>query len=454
MPLLGTMLCCTVPVFGQSQLEIFKNPVRQAVQYNKEVQNTILTNQKTALDREDLKGKLLPTVSANAMYGYVNTGFNLDLPTQTLPFTGLNLFEGSTNGNMSSQIAIGGLTATQVIFSGLQISNGLKALEQKYKAQNLLAEASYDQIAQDVLSSFDQLMLLKEVDLLIDDSEKRLNREHLKVIKAIENGVAIPYDRDKIKLAMLELESKREEVKSGRELLYFRLQEITGMPMESLHDIAYTLQPLHLDENSFVMNRKELQALEASGEAYKYVLKKEQGAKLPMVFAFVNASYINAFDTRMTVKDLPLLDDLKFRSNHLQLAPSFAIGVGAKWTIFEGNTHKIAIEKAKLDLQINENKLKDTKDKLSLLQRKTKSDYLLFNKKLGINEQQMTIAKNNLILASRQFEEGLLDVTERLQAENEFYKQSLSYFNQVLNQRQAASEVLKSNGNLYQTIIQ
>jgi hypothetical protein len=43
-------------------------------------------------------------------------------------------------------------------------------------------------------------------------------------------------------------------------------------------------------------------------------------------------------------------------------------------------------------------------------------------------------------------------VTERLEAENEFYKQSLGYYNQVLNQRMAASELLKANGNLYQTI--
>jgi len=62
------------------------------------------------------------------------------------------------------------------------------------------------------------------------------------------------------------------------------------------------------------------------------------------------------------------------------------------------------------------------------------------------------IAKNNLHLASRQFEEGLTDVTERLEAENEYYKQTLNYYNQILNQRTAALELLKANGNLYETI--
>ncbi|MGN0003704.1 MAG: TolC family protein, partial [Sphingobacterium composti] len=193
-------------LMAQDQLKQFTKTVESAVSYNKSFQNAVLENKKVALDREEVQGKLLPKVSLNALYGYVNSGMDLDLPTQQLPITGINLFEGSTKANISTQLFATGVTATQVIFSGLQITNGQKALEQKYNAQKLMTEASYDQLAQEIVTSFDQLMLLKEVNLLINDSEKRLNKEHLKVIKAIENGVAIPYDRDKIKLAMLELE--------------------------------------------------------------------------------------------------------------------------------------------------------------------------------------------------------------------------------------------------------
>jgi hypothetical protein len=40
-----------------------------------------------------------------------------------------------------------------------------------------------------------------------------------RVTRAIEEGLAIPYDRDKIKLASLELESKKIEL-GGKKLLY------------------------------------------------------------------------------------------------------------------------------------------------------------------------------------------------------------------------------------------
>src|SRR5690606_20021775 len=128
------------------------------------------------------------------------------------------------------------------------------------------------------------LMLLKEVDLLIDDSQRRLDKEHLKVIRAVENGLAIPYDRDKIKLAMLELESRRAEVQSNRELLYFKLEELTGLSHEQLLSVSYELTTILLhNEEDFQMNRKEVYALEASQKGYEYALKKEKGARLPML---------------------------------------------------------------------------------------------------------------------------------------------------------------------------
>lgn len=439
-------------VFAQSQFVEFKSLVERGVAYNKVFINDQLENEKTALDREEIKGKLLPNISATGLYGYLNTGTKVDVPTHTLPFSGLPLFEGTTTGNFSTQMGSAGLLVKQVIFSGLQITNAQKALEQKYKAQALLSESAYDSFAQEIVLSLDQIMLLKEVELLIDDSEKRLNKEHLKVVKAIENGFAIPYDRDKIKLAMLELENKRAEVESNRELLLFKLEELTGLAIEELKSISYSLNSFILNENETVMHRKELAALEATQKAYEFMLKKEKGAKLPQFFAFGNVSYISSFGTNFKVNDLPVFGDVKFKNNSLQFAPLFAVGVGAKWSIFEGKTHSARIEKAKIDLEINANKIQDTKEKLSLLQRKTKADYELATKRIRVNEQQMLIAKNNLKLATRQFEEGLQDVTERLEAENEYYKQSLNYFYQILSQRSAATEVLKANGNLYHKI--
>lgn len=448
------MVGLSFPLHAQEQLSVFKSVVEQATLHNMKLRNSALENQKVALEQEAVKGKLLPSISVNALYGYTNSTIALDLPTQELPVLGTQLFEGAQKASMSSQLAFGGVTAKQVLFSGMQITHGQKALEKKYEAQQLLMEAGYEEIASEVVLSFDRLMLLKEVDKLIDDSERRLEKEHLKVTKAIENGLAIPYDRDKIHLAMLDIESRRAEVESNRDLLYFLLEEATGMSMEELKLVSYTLEEILLPvDTELQMNRKELEALRISQQALEYVLKKEKGAKLPMAFAFGSVSYANAFSTDMTLRDFPVVGDTKLQTNSLRLAPNYLVGVGLKWNVFQGKTHKSAIERAKIDAQINANKLVDTEEKLRLLNRKSKADYDLTLRKVAVNKQQRTVAQNNLTLATRQFQEGLQSVTERLEAENEYYKQSLAFYNQILSQRTAAIEMLKSNGNLYQTII-
>lgn len=441
--------------FGQQGISPqLKEFIQKAIQNNSDIKNSYLENQKTLLDKNSVSGKLLPHISAMGMYGYLNASGELDLPTKTLPILGLNLFEGAQRFNTSSQVGFAGVNATQVIFSGLQITNGKKALDEKYRAQQLMTEAGYEGLAQEVVQTFDQIMLLKEVDALIADSEKRLNKEHLKVVKAIENGLAIPYDRDKIKLAMLELESKKAESTNSRELLYFKLEELTKMPLDSLKTVSYPLELAIVDPvQPAVENRKEMQALASSQRAYEYVLKKEKGAKLPQIFAFGSAFYFNAFDTKFKFKDVPLAGDLNLSANHFQIAPGFAVGVGVKWDVFDGNQHRNNIKKANLDLVMNQNKWNDTRDKLMLLQRKTNSDYQLSMKKMAVHEQQIKIANNNLSLASKQFEAGLIDVTERLSAENELYKQSLSFYNQLLLQRTAVLELLKSQGSLYQSLV-
>src|SRR5690606_39560382 len=104
----------------------------------------------------------------------------------------------------------------------------------------------------------------------------------------------------------------------------------------------------------------------------------------------------------MRFRDLPILGDPKLQSNSLRLAPNVLVGVGVKWDIFQGKTHRSAIERAKLDAQINANNLADTEEKLSLLMRKTKADYELARRKVDVNRQQHKVAQNNLTLATRQ----------------------------------------------------
>ncbi|MFV0199925.1 TolC family protein [Empedobacter falsenii] len=440
--------------FGQQLIDPqLKLPVEKAIESSYNLKNKQLEVDKNNSKYDEIKGKQKPSLSAIALGSYLNSNGTIDIPTKSIDLISTELFAGNQRFNTSTGLFTIGINASQVIFSGLQIPNALNAIQEKSVALDYLKDAEKDVITKDILQTYDQLMLIQKVEELISNSAKRLDKEHLKVQKAIQNGLAIPYDREKIKLALLELEARQVEVNGSRQLLYKKLETLTHLSIEDLQQIEYELTPIHIISAEYTLeNKKELKALEHSIKAYEFLYKKEKGSHLPQVFAFANTNYTSIFGSRFKLKDVGLLGDVNLKMNQFTLFPNILIGIGAKWELLDGGQHKNRLAQAKTDILINENKLKDSQEKLHLLLSKNKIDYETSSEKLKVNHQQNTIATNNLEIASRRFQEGLIDVTERLAAENDYYKANLGYYAQILDQRSKTYELLQTSGELFNQI--
>ncbi|WP_298776601.1 TolC family protein [uncultured Empedobacter sp.] len=440
--------------FGQQLIDPqLKLPVEKAIESSYNLKNKQLEVDKNNSKYDEIKGKQKPSLSAIALGSYLNSNGTIDIPTKSIDLISTELFAGNQRFNTSTGLFTIGINASQVIFSGLQIPNALNAIQEKSVALDYLKDAEKEVITKDILQTYDQLMLIQKVEELISNSAKRLDKEHLKVQKAIQNGLAIPYDREKIKLAMLELEARQVEVNGSRQLLYKKLETLTHLSIEDLQQIEYELTPIHIISAEYTLeNKKELKALEHSIKAYEFLYKKEKGSHLPQVFAFANTNYTSIFGSRFKLKDVGLLGDVNLKMNQFTLFPNILIGIGAKWELLDGGQHKNRLAQAKTDILINENKLKDSQEKLHLLLSKNKIDYETSSEKLKVNHQQNTIATNNLEIASRRFQEGLIDVTERLAAENDFYKANLGYYSQIIDQRSKTYELLQTSGELFNQI--
>ncbi|MFV0197030.1 TolC family protein [Empedobacter falsenii] len=440
--------------FGQQLIDPqLKLPVEKAIESSYNLKNKQLEVDKNNSKYDEIKGKQKPSLSAIALGSYLNSNGTIDIPTKSIDLISTELFAGNQRFNTSTGLFTIGINASQVIFSGLQIPNALNAIQEKSVALDYLKDAEKDVITKDILQTYDQLMLIQKVEELISNSAKRLDKEHLKVQKAIQNGLAIPYDREKIKLALLELEARQVEVNGSQQLLYKKLETLTHLSTEDLQQIEYELTPIHIISAEYTLeNKKELKALEHSIKAYEFLYKKEKGSHLPQVFAFANTNYTSIFGSRFKLKDVDLLGDVNLKMNQFTLFPNILIGIGAKWELLDGGQHKNRLVQAKTDILINENKLKDSQEKLNLLLSKNKIDYETSSEKLKVNHQQNTIATNNLEIASRRFQEGLIDVTERLAAENDFYKANLGYYSQIIDQRSKTYELLQTSGELFNQI--
>ncbi|MDO5104707.1 TolC family protein [Capnocytophaga sp.] len=426
--------------------------IRAAKQKSQTLKQKDIEAEKITLERQNALQRYIPRIEASGSYMYLNSQETFDFETVQTPLLGIPLFDGNRTSSFKGNLLMAGVTAKTVLFSGLQIPYGAKALEQKHIGTQQLAKSTADALTQEVITAFDQLKVLDAVQKLIDESQKRLQTEAKRVQKGIEQGLAIPLDMDKIKLAQLELESKQVELNGNKRLIHQKIQYLTGLDQLQISQVTNSFEPfvlLDAGNNLTADEKPEVKALESFAKAQEYVLKKEKYAFLPQVMALGGVRYTSLYNADLNLGALPLSGrNFTLGINEITFAPTWFVGLGAKWELFSGLNRTNKIKQARLDIAATQSKLTDARDKLMLLLQKNIEHYNVANDKLSINAQKVKIAHNNLSLAIKQYEEGLIDISERLQAESDYQKAIIEQAQGIQQQREAAMEVIKVSGNI------
>ncbi|MDX1328020.1 MAG: TolC family protein, partial [Arenibacter sp.] len=169
-------------------------------------------------------------------------------------------------------------------------------------------------------------------------------------------------------------------------------------------------------------NRKDLQAMSLSSEAYQQMYRADKMSFLPS---------LNAFGT------YELHDDQVFQGN----ANGYLIGAELKWNIFEGSKRFGKVQKSRAEFE---------KSKLELNQYKAESQVEL-NRAMRLLQD----AKNNLELTSlalqqseeslrirtNRFKQGLEKTTDLLNTETQFSQKKLEYYTTIFNYNYALAYV-------------
>ena len=403
-----------------------------------------------SIERKTIRQNFIPTLELDAKYGYGASRINLDVPTVQLPITGIELFEGESRFNTQGQVFNTNLTAKALLFSGLQVNYGSKATEEKIKAKNFMLNAEKADIIKDLIDTFDKIELLKHSEIVITKSEERLAKEKQRVKTAIKNGLAIPYDRDKITAAELNLASVKVELYGNLSLLYLKLSMLTDVDMSTLEKYSFDLKPWELqNSNNTFSDRPELKALDASINAYDYKLKMNRNSFLPKVQALASLSYSNLFNANLeTPYALPGGENVNLELNKFELFPTYFLGVGMQWELFSGLKHSNETHIAHIEKNIAEEEKSDAEEQLALFAKKMQVNFEVKNQQLLFKEQEMEVAKNSLNLAIKSYQEGLISITDRLQTETEYQNAALNYYKFVAQQRMVAVDLLISTGSL------
>ena len=364
-----------------------------------------------------------------------------------LPSVSNNL-DGDLYGNYFGVDA----TVKMLLYSGGQVPNLSRALTEKIKAQEALSDKCKSDVVSEVITYYDQLALLIQSKHVLDESAVRLAAEKKYAVTALKNGLATSFDTLKIAVASASLEAKLSEYESRKTLLYQKLSQLTGKPVISFENMYPDLTLLLFsNSNADINNRAELRALAAGVEAQKYLLKSEKSYYLPKIQAIASVRYDNVFNARA---DFNAPVPMKMNIENIGLGPTYMVGAGFKWEIFDRSGGSAKVRQAKLEVIKSENARDEARELLELNQTKVLTNYLASKSQVTYKEKQRAAARMALELAQKSYNEGMINITERLATETEMQNAELEYLQSVFAQRQSVLDCYKATGDLVLSNIQ
>jgi outer membrane protein TolC len=338
------------------------------------------------------------------------------------------------------------VTAKMLLYSGGQVPNLSKALTEKIKAQEALSDKCKSDVISEIITYYDQLALLNQSKHVLDESAVRLVAEKKYAATALINGLATSFDTLKIAVANANLEAKLSEYESKKTLLYQKLSQLTGKPVSSFENMNPDLKLLlFANSSSDINNRAELRALTAGAEAQKYLLKSEKSYYLPKIQAIASARYDNVFNANADF-NAPIPMNIKI--DNIGLGPTYMVGAGFKWEIFDRSGGSAKVNQAKLEVKKAENAREEARELLELNQIKVTTNYQASIAQVAYKDKQRIAARMALELAQKSYNEGIINITERLATETEMQNAELEYLQSVFAQRQSVLECYKATGDL------
>ena len=326
------------------------------------------------------------------------------------------------------------LSAQILLFSGLKVPYSIKAANHQIASLDLLTLKEIAIVIKEVIKTYDQLAVIEKTNEVLNNTENMLKEQNRFVENAFKNGLATDLEKQKILLATYQLESKKIELESSKKLVLSKLEQLSGCGQDTLLFIKPKLSDWYIsDFSETIMNRNDIKALDEAIIATDYKRKSEYTEYLPKVVAFGKKELYTG--------DLSTFD------------PQWYVGVGVKWTIFDGQTARRNAQLAKVDKEILEDKRNDALELLSLSLKKIKFDYEKNIKLEQVATQLLKTAEVSFSLTKKQYEAGLTTMTEYLTSVNALENAQLELIKTKYFVRQSVVEFLDANGKLNEEII-
>jgi len=453
----GILLLLPALIFSQTSAPTLQELIDSALVNDGTLNEQILQNKITNLDDKKLKDVFLPRVDVSGQAGYLYTSVNFMTPEINIPavpgiFPGMTVPERGNSLNISGISAMAKAEASVLVYSGGKVKYLKEANREKDLSEKKMMDKSKDDIISAISQAYDMFALLEESRKVLDESKKRLEINKKTADKALGYGLITPYDRKKIELAQAVLDSKIVEYEGKKQLLITQLEVLTGIDGSRIAQIKPELKPIsYAVLSDDIDNRAEIQALDHGIKASEYKIEAEKKWWIPKVQAQTSLSYIGLLDDHIsTSKDMipGISSKLDLNPSSTHIFPIFQAGIGFRWNVFDRNDGKTAVETAKINKDILENKKKDAQRKLKLNLANNQTNYDIAEAQINLKAKAKEIAKTALENVEKEFRYGTKKSSDLIEAENDLQTAELEYQTAIFNQRRSAVELMRATQNL------
>ncbi|WP_034889959.1 TolC family protein [Gillisia sp. Hel_I_29] len=312
------------------------------------------------------------------------------------------------------------------LFSGLEVTNAVRASEHKKTSIIYKGLADKDKIALKIIEYYDKLALVYASKKVISTSKEYLDDQEYYIKKAIENGLATPISRKKIELAQQQLNGKELEYDHNRVLIIESLHQLTGESKERLMQLAPQLDSLENSSSTSTEKRNEVKALEEAELATLFKSKMEKSSYIPKLGLKGHYEFIE--------DDLSLLD------------PKWFLGVGVSWNVFDGFQAVLKSKKSMIESQKYREQIEEAEEMidLSIIKAKLTLESSIQNTK--IVEKEIDLANATYTMVNKQYKNNLATITEVLDALTDLEKANFKLQESYFDQRRAVTELLHAKG--------
>lgn len=411
------ILFFTIGVFSQETLSISKEEILQkASEKNLQLQAAEASYQAAKADYRQSNALFLPNVNVSYT-GIVTTNplmafgskLNQEILTQA-DFNPALLNNPDQTQNFATVIEV---KQPLINVDGLL---GRQAAKAKMDAFQLQTERTKEYLVLEVSKAYMQLQLAYKAVLVLEKANETAKGNLKLVENYFNNGMLQKTDVLNVQVRVNEIANQlqyaKSNVQNASDYLAFLLNEDTNgkvyVPAESLAN-EVTLEAVEVGLNA---NRKDIQAMEKSTEAYKKMFQSSKYGFLPRLNAFGNYQ----------------LYDSQFLGTQ---AKGYLLGAQLSWDVFDGYKNIGKTQKAKADF--NKAKIETEQYKKQSLLEVTKTNRQLLDAENKVQLSQLAYEQSQEVFRIRQnrFAQGLEKTTDLLAAETQMAQKELEVLQAV-----------------------